>query len=470
MKSIPVGIILLVGFFAGCTSSTPAENTKTKSEPFQCATGYQYKPKSLEPLAPNVETARRLSLPVRFNEGEMTLKRFADQVKKTNNVDFWFDWPALAEVGVTPKTSVSIKASHPDGDRALAAMLWYCSPNDNTIYPTYMIVDGLVVVGTNRSLVQKLPQVNWPRRENPERREHFNSAVRLKLDERIVLQGSFSFDQIITVVAEQTGITIQPDWRKMELVGIDRDSLVTIYYPNHTAGELLAEAIDQVSADLFVDDKAGLLIHQGEIHFSTIGDLYRNRVTTETYNIDDLLISPYGPALQAIYEDDPFALKMLANHNLAWQVRWLDSDHRLWGRQTLTKEEIEGISRFDREHTVSEIQMLIEHRSTTEYERDRWLDDDWRITDLDGMISVRTIESVHRDIEQLMDQLRETRRLTLLRFMREIEATRLLKQARAVKRLGDLDAAIELLHRAKRIDPGNELVEVMLELIEATRP
>ena len=472
MKQTAFVLIICQGLLCACSQQT-TEQPPRRQDPYPGVPAYV--PKSLEPLAPNVETARRLSLPVRFNEGRLTLEQFAELIKKQQDVDCWFDWPALYRVGVTRQTAVPFKVGHIDADRALAAMLWYCSPNNNAVYPTYMIVDGLVVVGTNQSLVQKLPQVNWPKREDPEHAEHVDLGVRIKLNDQLTHQGSYGLDQIIAYIAESTGLKIRANWQALELVGIEQDSFVTIYYPYYTAGELLESVVEQVSRRQFDDDKAGFVIYKGEVRISTIRDLSSSALRTKTYHIDDLLMSPYGPALAGIYADDPFALDLLAEHNLAWQVRWLNREHRFGGREVLSREDVQGLPRYDREYAVDELRMMIEARSMNDDAINRWLDEDWTITHLDGTLTVRTMDAVHDDIEQLLGQLRETRRLTLLRFMRELEATRLIKQAEAAKRSGDREEAKAHLLRANQIDPGNAIVDAMLEVMrlssdEASEP
>ena len=117
------------------------------------------RPRAVEPLPANVELTRRLRLSVPIEAGVYMLDGIAAKLEREAGVAVRFDWDGLAEVGITPGTEVEVLDGAPPAERLLAMTLFEAAPQAGEVYPTYMLIDGTAVVGTNRSLVRLAPQV-----------------------------------------------------------------------------------------------------------------------------------------------------------------------------------------------------------------------------------------------------------------------------------------------------------------------
>lgn len=451
-------LFLIVAAAVGCSSPQAA----TKQDPFLCATCYHRTKKGVfPPPSANVEASRRLARDIRLEERAYSLGGFAELVQDKCGVEVRIDWSALKEAGVTRQTMIPVQAGQAPAHRALSMLLWFSAPDHPTLYPTYMIVDGVVAIGTSHSLVKQLPQVNWPDRDDPALASGKDEAVRLKLQTLVKLERqNMSVEQVITAVRDATGAQIEADWRELEIVGIDRDSLVVVSIRHQTAEMLLQESLDQASSDSFGEDRARYLIHGGKVIVSTERIVYQKQISTRGYDISDLLAHPYGPTLASVYGDDPFALLLLRDYDLSWRARWLDHSHnRIDG---MDADELSAMSQYDRDYLQEELRSMIWALGRD----DHWLDEEWQVTPMDDVLVVRTIGPVHREIEQLLGRLRDQRRATVLRFMRELEAARLLKQAEAARQAGDKARALGLVDRAHRVDPGNDVAWAMRRMLD----
>ncbi|MGB0767903.1 MAG: VWA domain-containing protein, partial [Phycisphaeraceae bacterium] len=90
------------------------------------------------------------------------------------------------------------------------------------------------------------------------------------------------------LIRDETETNFVVNWPALELVGIDRDSPLTMQFKNVPARAAIDLALQQVSADAFDDDKAGLRITEHFVEVSTRRDL-KTDVETRVYDMDDLL-------------------------------------------------------------------------------------------------------------------------------------------------------------------------------------
>lgn len=106
---------------------------------------------------------------------------------------------------------------------------------------------------------------------------------------RVTIQNdNLALSELVTLLSEVTESNIVVNWPSLELVGIDQDSLVTLNLKDVPANQVLQLVLDQVSADAFDDDKAGLRLGEEFAQIATLRDLKKD-VDTRVYDIRELL-------------------------------------------------------------------------------------------------------------------------------------------------------------------------------------
>lgn len=465
LRILAVFCVLACVGLVGCSLNQTEGLPSARSDPFFCATGIpSHLAEVIKPPPPNLEAMRRLSYGITLEEKDYTLQALAERIKQRVEIEIAFDWDGLEKVGVTRRTTIPTRAGSTTAERALTMMLWHSSPENKEHYPTYMLVDGVVVVGTNRSLVKILPQVNWPARDGQTSDVAKDETAEIKLvNTTIKLENdNLSLDQVLTLAQERTGLEFVINWTAMELVGVDKDSLVTISLEHLPIDSLLELTMDQVSHDNFNEDKVNYQIHDGQVIVSTLRDIYLQTIVTRTYPIDDLTRQPFGPTLAALYEDDPLALKLLRSYGLEWHARWPKSVKSQFKYSEITPTELAAITQRDRGNIAEEIGEMAGSIAYAE----PWIDSNWSVHAIGDVLHVKAAGEVHREIEQMLSRLRENRRWTILRFVRELEATRLLKQAEQARQAGELKRAKALIDKAHHLDPGNDVAWSLLQLLK----
>jgi len=430
------------------------------------------------PSEVNADARRRLYREVTFDGGSFTLVQIAQMIHTQTGVPVRFDWEGLEEIEVAHGTPIELVAGEARADKLLAMALFEAAPTAWNNHPTYLIIDGVAVVGTNRSLRQIAPQVNWPE-DGPRIIDEDQYSQRL-LDEQVVRCEfeAMPLDDLITYIADAGGLNIAVNWPALELVEIDREKPITISVSHITAGLLLELVLDQASAENFADDKAGYMVVDGIVYVSPLRELKTN-TDTRIYDIRDLIDRPYGPMLETIYADDEVAWELLIRHELAWAIvveQWrrrpiFDLNDALSGTnsggsplQSALEQHPEDIKPFsEREMLIEEIILLIQD---TVGDPDEWLDEESTIRELNGNLVIKTTPGNHRDVESLLSRLRETRGFD--RFMREVEVTKLLREAEALRTDGRHAEALEVVDRALDVDPGSGVARALQRVIADT--
>lgn len=99
---------------------------------------------------------------------------------------------------------------------------------------------------------------------------------------------NMSLHQVFQEIQTKTGVNVIANWPSLELVGVDLASLITIYVKDVPAQTLLELTLDQLSADLFGDDKLSYRIKENLIQIDTMRSLKQD-VETQIYDINPLL-------------------------------------------------------------------------------------------------------------------------------------------------------------------------------------
>ena len=97
----------------------------------------------------------------------------------------------------------------------------------------------------------------------------------------------FTLENIFDWLKEQGPINVIPNWYAMEAAGVNRDSLVTLTLRETTVGEVLKEAIEQVSEERVVRYQA----FKNTIRISTKDDFERSEMHIRVYDATDILFN-----------------------------------------------------------------------------------------------------------------------------------------------------------------------------------
>jgi len=402
------------------------------------------RPFALEPLPANEEAARRLRGRVTLELGRKTLPEVAAMLEREVGVTVRFDWDGLEEVGVTPESSADFMPGDTEAGRMLSMVLLEVAPVGarGGVYPTYMLVDGVVVIGTNRSLVRRLPQVTWPDQEERARPVGKDALAARQLERLVTVNfEDAGLGNLIEYLRDATGANIVVNWQALELVGIDRDTLCTCTLSRVPAGQLLALVLDQVGAENFDDDKPGYTIADGVVYISTLDDLKEN-TTVAIYDIRFIQDWLTRRELRAVYQDDALAMELLT----------LDMQTRQGGDVSW----------------MEAVDQVVELVQDTVGDPDEWLDEESTIRELNGNLIIKTTPENHRQVQDYLDMFIAHNRRAQVAFVRELEVVRLLRRAEALRETGDHAEALALVEGALTVDPLHEPARALRLVLEQT--
>lgn len=135
------------------------------------------------------------------------------------------------------------------------------------------------------------PEIDASRKEVSEETDDEKTAtVRRKLKDTIdeVQFDERPFESVIEYLGDLTGLNIQANWAALEAVAIEKDIPVTLPKLKEVAiGKLLDLVLEQVGGG---ETQLGYDIDEGVVTISTVEDLAR-RTILKVYNVEDLLIS-----------------------------------------------------------------------------------------------------------------------------------------------------------------------------------
>ncbi|MEM9019741.1 MAG: hypothetical protein AAGC44_04190 [Planctomycetota bacterium] len=433
----------------------------------------------------NDEARRRLAAPVRFEAGPYTLADVARLVQRQTGVAVRFQWDALAGLGIDPAEPIAFASGTSPADRLLDTLLLELFPPTSPAtwvdYPTYLLVDGQVVIGTNRSLQPLTRAVDWPRPDG--RRIDLDEAARRALQANVV---SVDEDQVslrfaIEQLQQTTGVPIQMDWPGLEVVGIDQDSLVLIGVTMR--GDVYLDYIlRMVSHEQFDGDKAGYTIRDGAVHVTTLNEM-RDETQARVYKVHDLVDRPFGPLLETVYADDELAIRLLRKYQFAWLVDLggtriidFDLDDALQGSTGQDLQALRTIERswseavHARQEALEQIAQLIQDTTGV---IDDWLDGAATVRELDGALIITADRKTHEEIEVLLEDLHEQQVARVHDFMRDLDVARLLGESETLRAEGDYRAALVLTEAAITVDPhsvpARALHQAIVDVIARSR-
>ncbi|MEQ9454822.1 MAG: hypothetical protein RLN76_09565 [Phycisphaeraceae bacterium] len=202
---------------------------------------------------------------------------------------------------------------------------------------------------------------------------------------------SVTFDQsplesVIDALQIQTGANFFVNWNALEIAGVDRDSLVTLNLNNVTAERVLRLVLQQLSNDF---ERLSFSVIDGVVTISTELDL-RSVSDLRVYDIRDLLVQI--PNFTGAPDFDLAAA--LEEQEGGGSSIFSEGDEEDEDDETL------------REEAIEEITTLVQESVGTP---DEWLNLESTIRELNGQLIIRTSPENHRELSQLLDDIRESR-------------------------------------------------------------
>ncbi len=267
--------------------------------------------------------------------------------------------------------------------------------------------------------------------ESPENREQ---AQRLRKTVPIAFEAN-SLESVIDYIRETTQTNIYVNWPALQDAGVDQDLPITLNLTNVAAERALELVLQTASSAAGDIDPIGYTIDSGVIRISTIRDLRRS-TSTRVYDIRDLLVQVPN------FNNAPsFDLsEALSNTSSGGGGGSGGSGGGgggsggggLFGDSTDEDDEEEERTR---EEIIADITSIIQETVGT---YDEWYDGgESSIRELNGNFIIKTNPENHRQIYELLTDLRETRAIQI-----SVEARFLLVDRNFLDRFGiDVDVA-----------------------------
>lgn len=118
------------------------------------------------------------------------------------------------------------------------------------------------------------------------RESEVNRRAMVELDKSVAVNfKNNSLEQCIQYMEQVTGLEIYPDWKALDLIGIQQDTEVNLELGQVTADSAIKRILEQVGDDL---DKPEFSIEDGVVVISS-DEALRKKVVTIVYDIRDLL-------------------------------------------------------------------------------------------------------------------------------------------------------------------------------------
>ncbi|HXE52166.1 MAG TPA: hypothetical protein VN541_04090, partial [Tepidisphaeraceae bacterium] len=231
-------------------------------------------------------------------------------------------------------------------------------------------------------------------------------AVEAQLD-RVLPEVSFDavgFSDVVDFLRDVSGANLFVNWKAMEAAGIDRNTPVTARLHNVKFSKALSLILDSVGGG---QTKLGYTIDEGVITISTADDLSKN-VVVQVYDIRDLIIDVPD------FTDAPTFQLSNQNQSSGGGSQGIGQGggsgqttvtNQLFGNGQQNQQQSQGPTRQD---LVDAITKLIEDTVST----DSWKDNGGSVgalRELQGQLIVTQTPENHRQLVNLLEQLREER-------------------------------------------------------------
>lgn len=324
-------------------------------------------------------------------------------------------------------------------------------------------------------------------------REQIKSAMhtpRIDIDLKHV-----SLEEALAQIQQATGVRMHVIWEDLELVGIERDSLVQYKGKELTPAVILDDILASVSAGAFEDDKADWMAREGRV-FITTRRAMNAITTTRMYNVGTLVREPYRP-VGTLFSDDAFE-DTLAFH--AWvrgERRYPMTDAMLLQvykqhiermQKELDKLDAEGVvpdkadepqgqggslfgenpdrGRSD-DYILPSIQIISELIESSVGGPNVWLDDDYTLSIKGEQLIVKTNPKDHDQIEIILNKLLSAEIQSQAAILTDAHATEQVALANEKFKAGDRAGARKHIQSALAIMPNHVPAHAMKQLLDA---
>ncbi len=341
----------------------------------------------------------------------------------------------------------------------------------NSVKPNNSVADSVPVVEPFRlydyELVLKDVKQYWPH----------TSETRRLLDDLVTLQTqNITLKAIIDFIRVETDANLAVNWPALELVGIDQDTLVTNRTSDVPAWKLLELVLAQAGADAFDDDKPGFQARDGVVSISTLREL-KSHTVVRAYDVSWYINNDLSLMYQ-LYDkpkpkpaDDPGQPKPPIEHQdqIGPEAR---DDARLksarWCATCVSSDELDDVFDNESQHVLSRVELIdqvIELIHVSVGDPDEWLDEMSSITELRGVLLIKTTRENHEHIAALLKTLHQSRIQIFERRARLREVAKLLKEAENHRMQQQYPEALKQIDQALKVDPGFAETHVLRKIV-----
>ncbi|WP_428389059.1 hypothetical protein [Mucisphaera sp.] len=215
--------------------------------------------------------------------------------------------------------------------------------------------------------------------------EGTRNTIRLLRQDISVTFDQNTFESVIDQLQILTGANFFVNWNALEIAGIDRDALVSLNLNNVSAERVLRLVLQQLSNDF---ERLAFSVIDGVVTVSTELDL-RSVSELRVYDIRDLLVQI--PNFTGAPDFD-----------LTAALESQEGGSSIFSEGDEENDDDEQL----REEAIEEIELLVQQSVGTP---DEWLNQESTLQELNGQLIVRTSPENHRQVSQLLNDIREAR-------------------------------------------------------------
>ncbi|MBX2852140.1 MAG: hypothetical protein KTR15_10380 [Phycisphaeraceae bacterium] len=298
-----------------------------------------------------------------------------------------------------------------------------------------------------------------------------NAAANAALEKKLSFNmDNATLDTIIRFVRDAAGVNLVVNWQALELVGIDRDSLMPLELKGVSAHTMLGLALEHVSSDVYKDEKAALAVRDGIVKISTKHELRQQNLETLIYDVSWFVDPRRNIPIQLYDRDDPKRTGWLrgriketgqqitvdANKLADWHFFCAHCDGNTSKDGTITYESYSRQELIDQ--LIESIQMTVGHP-------DEWLDNDSTIYDMSERLTVTTSPENHKAILELLKMHRRLQVEAFEQQAKTIAITLALREAEHHRLKREHQKALEDIDHALRIDPNHAEAGILRRLV-----
>jgi len=207
-----------------------------------------------------------------------------EQFRKLVGVRMSVDLTGLAAAGVKESDKVEVRLDRATGEQVLDVMLARLSKKSR---PLAWYIDGdMVRVTTQAEVLRRRlaesPHVRMRARARPTRVRPAPSTIRqVAFDET-------PLEDVIDYLRRLSGVNMHVNWGSLELIGVDRDTSITLRVSGVSLRQVLDLVTDQLGPRLDKMNRVYWVVDGGVVTIAT-GAALNQKMRTRVYNVTDIL-------------------------------------------------------------------------------------------------------------------------------------------------------------------------------------